>query len=139
MTLELQFIVPGEPQGKGRPRFTRQGRAYTPAKTAEYEARIAGLAAAAMRPFAGPTALPCYVRIDAYKGIPKSWTRAKRLRAMEGQEIPGKPDLDNVAKAVLDALNGLVYADDVQVVRLLVTKQYSLEPRLVVTVKEDIE
>lgn len=31
------FQVPGEPVGKGRPRFTRQGRAYTPAKTAKYE------------------------------------------------------------------------------------------------------
>lgn len=134
--MELQFIVPGEPQGKGRPRFGN-GRTYTPAKTIAYEKLIAGKAAEALS--CPATALPCYVRIDAYKGIPKSWTRAKRLRAMEGQEIPGKPDLDNVAKAVLDALNGVVYADDVQVTRLLVTKQYSLEPRLVVTVKEDIE
>lgn len=137
--MEVQFIVPGEPQGKGRPRFGN-GRTYTPAKTIAYEKLIAGKAAEAMRYFPdGVTALPVRVRVDAYKGIPKSWTRAKRLRAMDGQEIPGKPDLDNVAKAVLDALNGVVYADDVQVTRLLVTKQYSLEPRLVVTVKEDIE
>jgi Holliday junction resolvase RusA-like endonuclease len=137
--MEVQFIVPGEPQGKGRPRFGN-GRTYTPAKTIAYEKLIARKAAEAMRYFPdGVTALPCYVRIDAYKGIPKSWTRAKRLRAMDGLEIPGKPDLDNVAKAVLDALNGVVYADDVQVTRLLVTKQYSMEPRLVVTVKEDIE
>lgn len=137
--MELQFTVPGEPQGKGRPRFTRQGRAYTPAKTVEYEQRIAGLAEAAMRPFAGPTALPCYVRVDVHKGIPKSWTRARRIRALDGLEVPGKPDLDNVAKAVLDALNGVAYADDAQVVKLVVTKAYSMEPRLVVTVKEDIE
>lgn len=134
--MEVQFIVPGEPQGKGRPRFGN-GRTYTPAKTIEYERRIATKAAEAMP--CPATALPVRVRVDAYKGIPKSWARAKRLRAMDGQEIPGKPDLDNVAKAVLDALNGVVYADDVQVTRLLVTKQYSLEPRLVVTVKEDIE
>lgn len=136
MTLELQFTVPGEPQGKGRPRFGN-GRTYTPAKTIEYERRIATRAAEAMP--CPATALPCYVRVDAYKGVPKSWTKAKRARALDGQEVPGKPDLDNVAKAVLDAMNGVVYADDQQVVRLLVTKQYSLEPRLVVTVKEDIE
>lgn len=134
--MEVQFIVPGEPQGKGRPRFGN-GRTYTPAKTIEYERRIATRAAEAMP--CPATELPVHVRVDAYKGIPKSWTRAKRIRAMDGQEIPGKPDLDNVAKAVLDALNGVVYADDVQVTRLVVTKQYSLEPRLVVTVKEDIE
>ena len=134
--MQLQFIVPGEPKGKGRPRFGN-GRTYTPAATVEYERLIATRAAEAMP--CPATELPVHVRVDAYKGIPKSWTRAKRIRAMDGQEIPGKPDLDNVAKAVLDALNGVVYADDVQVVRLVVTKQYSLEPRLVVTVKEDIE
>ena len=69
----------------------------------------------------------------------KATDKAKRARALDGQEIPGKPDLDNVAKGVLDALNGVAYVDDTQVVRLLVQKQYSLEPRLVVTVKELIE
>jgi Holliday junction resolvase RusA-like endonuclease len=135
--MELQFTVPGEPRGKGRPRFTRRGFAYTDTATRDYETLIACRASEAMP--CAPVETPVSVRIDIYKGIPKSWTRAKRLRAMDGQEIPGKPDLDNVAKAVLDALNGVVYADDVQVTRLLVTKQYSLEPRLVVTVKEDIE
>jgi Holliday junction resolvase RusA-like endonuclease len=125
--MQLQFIVPGEPQGKGRPRFGN-GRTYTPAKTVAYEQLIARTAAEAMRHLPYElTALPCYVRVDVYKGVPKSWTQAKRARALDGQEIPGKPDLDAV-----------VYADDVQVTRLLVTKQYSLEPRLDVRVKEDI-
>ncbi len=137
MTLELSFTVPGEPKGKGRPRFLKTGRTYTPAATVEYERRIATRAAEAMP--CPPTALPVSVRVDVFNGIPKSWTKARRQRAQEGLEIPGKPDLDNVAKAVLDALNAVVYADDVQVTRLLVTKQYSLEPRLVVNVKEDIE
>jgi len=137
--MDVCFTVPGEPQGKGRPRFGN-GRTYTPAKTVAYEQLIARTAAEAMRHLPYElTALPCYVRVDVYKGVPKSWTQAKRARALDGQEIPGKPDLDNVAKAVLDALNAVVYADDVQVTRLLVTKQYSLEPRLVVNVKEDIE
>jgi Holliday junction resolvase RusA-like endonuclease len=137
--MQLQFIVPGEPQGKGRPRFGN-GRTYTPAKTVAYEQLIARTAAEAMRHLPYElTALPCYVRVDVYKGVPKSWTQAKRARALDALEIPGKPDLDNVAKGVLDALNGVAYVDDTQVVRLLVQKQYSLEPRLVVTVKELIE
>jgi Holliday junction resolvase RusA-like endonuclease len=134
--IELQFIVPGEPRGKGRPRFGN-GRTYTDAKTVAYEKLIACRAAEAMP--CPAVATPVKVRIDIYKGVPKSWTMAKRRRALDGQEIPGKPDLDNVAKAVLDALNGVAYADDTQVVRLVVQKQYSLEPRLVVTVKELIE
>lgn len=137
MTLDLCFIVVGEPRGKGRPRFTRRGFAYTDAATRDYETLIACRAAEAMP--CPATELPVAVRVDIYKGVPKSWSKAKRRRALDGQEIPGKPDLDNVAKAVLDAMNTVVYADDNQVIRLLVQKQYSLEPRLVVTVKEMLE
>ena len=137
--MELQFTVPGEPRGKGRPRFGN-GRTYTDAKTVAYERLITEQATAAMRYWPdGMVATPVSVRIDIYKGVPKSWSMAKRRRALDGQEIPGKPDLDNVAKGVLDAMNGVAYVDDTQVVRLLVQKQYSLEPRLVVTVKEMLE
>ena len=138
--MQLQFTVPGEPRGKGRPRFTRRGFAYTDTATRDYETLIREQATAAMRYWPdGMVATPVSVRIDIYKGVPKSWSMAKRRRALDGQEIPGKPDLDNVAKGVLDAMNGVAYADDTQVVRLLVQKQYSLEPRLVVTVKEMLE
>ncbi len=135
--MELQFTVPGEPRGKGRPRFTRRGFAYTDTATRDYETLIACRAAEAMP--CAPVETPVSVRVDIYKGVPKSWSMAKRRRALDGQEIPGKPDLDNVAKGVLDALNGVAYADDTQVVRLLVQKQYSLEPRLVIAVKEMLE
>lgn len=134
--MELQFTVPGEPRGKGRPRFGN-GRTYTDAKTVAYERLIAGQAAAAMP--CPATELPVYVRVDIYKGVPKSWPMWRRKRALEALEIPGKPDLDNVAKAVLDALNGVAYADDTQVVRLVVQKAYSLDPRLEVTVQEVLE
>jgi Holliday junction resolvase RusA-like endonuclease len=137
LTLEVLFTVPGEPRGKGRPRFTRKGFAYTDTATRDYETVIRCRAAEAMPCEALDT--PISVRVDIYKGVAKSWSNARRSRALDGLEIPGKPDLDNVAKAVLDAMNGVVYADDAQVVRLLVTKQYSLEPRLVVTVKEAID
>jgi len=138
--MELQFTVPGEPRGKGRPRFTRRGFAYTDTATRDYETLIREQANTAMRYWPdGMVATPVSVRIDIYKGVPKSWSMAKRKRALDGQEIPGKPDLDNVAKGVLDAMNGVAYIDDTQVVRLLVQKQYSLEPRLVVTVKEMLE
>lgn len=134
MTFDVMFIVAGEPRGKGRPRFTRKGFAYTDTATRDYETLIRCRAAEAMP--CQPLDTPMSVRVDIYKGVPKSWSMARRSRALDGLEIPGKPDLDNVAKAVLDAMNEVVYADDAQVVRLLVTKQYTLEPRLVVTVRE---
>ena len=134
--MELQFTVLGRPRGKGRPRFGN-GRTYTDKQTLEYERLIACRAAEAMPCPAVET--PVIVRIVVYKGIPVSWSKTRRQRAMMGGEIPGKPDLDNVAKAVLDALNGVAYVDDVQVVKLTVSKHYSEEPRIEVSVKESLE
>lgn len=135
MSLEISFTVPGDPRGKGRPRFTRQGRAYTDAKTRVYETCIGMVAEAAM---AGrdPIGGKCNVILKAYARIPVSWTKARQWAAISGELIPGKPDLDNIAKAALDAMNGLVYVDDVQVVRLVVEKAYSQIPRLEVRVVE---
>jgi Holliday junction resolvase RusA-like endonuclease len=134
--MELQFTVLGRPRGKGRPRFGN-GRTYTDKQTLEYERLIATRASEAMPCPAVETSV--IVRIVVYKGIPVSWSKGRRQRAMMGGEIPGKPDLDNVAKAVLDALNGVAYVDDVQVVKLMVSKHYSDEPRIEVSVRESLE
>ena len=67
---------------------------------------------------------------------PASWTKKRRLAALLGQELPKKPDLDNVAKVVLDALNGVVYQDDVQVWRLVVNKLYAGAASLQVEILE---
>lgn len=137
--MELQFTVLGRPRGKGRPRFGN-GRTYTDKQTLEYERLIATRAGEAMRYWPeGVVSTPVSVRIVVYKGIPASWSKTRRQRAMMGGEIPGKPDLDNVAKAVLDALNGVAYVDDVQVVKLAVSKHYSDEPRIEVSVREMLE
>lgn len=132
----INFIVPGKPVGKGRPRFGR-GRAYTPKTTVEYEKLIADCA----RQVFGsqePTEMPCRMQIDAFFPIPKSWPKYKR-EAVEkgcGGYRPGKPDIDNVAKAVLDALNGIIYKDDSQVWELGVSKRYG-NPALLVTIIVD--
>lgn len=129
----LSFTVPGEPKGKGRPRFTKQGHAYTPAKTRSYEAAVATLAKAAMKghpPFLGA----CSVAVVAYMSIPKSWSKIGQLRARQGFVHPTKkPDADNVVKC-LDALNGIVWHDDAQAVDVLVRKRYSDNPRLEVSI-----
>lgn len=104
----------GEVMGAPRPRFTKTGRTYMPEKYAAHKETIAS----AYRT-AGGAALdgPVSVAIDVARRLPKS--RPKRV---EEEPDTFKPDVDNVAKSVLDALNGVAYADDKQVVDLRVTK-----------------
>src|SRR5690606_194541 len=67
--------------------------------------------------------------------IPSSWSKRKQQQALIGELRPCvKPDIDNFVKAALDALNGVVFADDKQVVRVEAEKRYALQPKLVVTV-----
>ena len=126
MTVHLE--IPGPPQGKARPRMTKRGHVYTPQATRDYEDAIAGIALKAMKgrmPIDGPV----YLSLTAYYPVPASWSERKKLRAIAGDESPTvKPDLDNVLKAVADALNGIVYLDDKQIVASELFKKYSSLP-----------
>ena len=135
----LQFVVEGPPQGKARPRFvrTRTGmRTYTLDKTKSYEAQIGFVARGAL---AGAPMLAgaLEVAVSAHYPIPASWSKRKRAQALRNEIRPTvKPDLDNVVKAVLDALNGVAYVDDCQVVDSHGRKSYSERPSLLVQVFE---
>ena len=124
----MEFIVEGNPEGKARPRFRRKtGTVYTPNKTQKYERRIR----LAFREHGGKT-IPsdCYVAItvDACFGIPKSYTKRKRLECQQNICRPAKkPDIDNVLKAVLDALNEAAFVDDKQVVSVACHKYYAAQ------------
>ena len=141
MTFVVTFIVYGEPQGKGRPRFVRRGNhisTYTPQKTKTYEDEIRMMAKAAMGA-SGPLDTPMTVAIYIRVGIPASYSKQKRKDALAGIIKPmKKPDLDNVAKCFLDSMNEIVYLDDKQVVNLHVTKVYAETPAVEVMVKEDL-
>ena len=141
MTFVVMYTVYGEPQGKGRPRFARRGaftHAYTPEKTKTYEDEIRYMARCAMGaspPLETPVTVAIYIRME----IPKSFSKQKRKDALAGIIKPmKKPDLDNVSKCFLDAMNGHVYLDDKQVVNLHVTKVYSEIGAVEVMVKEDL-
>ncbi len=132
---DLIFEVPGEPVGKGRPRFTRQGRAYTPAKTAKYE-NLVSLAFLQKYPDHVPLEGPLEMVMIAYFSIPKSWSKKKAEQARLNKLFPTKkPDTDNIAK-VKDALNGIAFKDDSQVVMETIFKMYAETPRLVIQIKE---
>lgn len=122
----MEFIVEGEPQGKARPRFSRRSETvYTPSKTARYEKEIRQAYIAA-----GGKMIPegsyVTVTVDAYFRIPKSYTKRKRLACEHNIIRPNKkPDIDNVLKVVLDALNKVAYEDDKQVIEVICRKWYS--------------
>lgn len=129
----ITFVVEGPPVAKGRARITTRGgqpRAYTPSKTVAYETRVRAWAAANM--FGHPPVTgPLRVQIDAVFPLLKSGPKAER-----GAPPTSRPDADNVAKAVLDAINGVVYVDDAQVVDLRVVKRRGPEPCVRVLVAE---
>lgn len=134
MITNIAFIVPGEPQGKGRARATRQGRMYTPAKTAAYESLVR-LAAANAMGSASPLAGPLVVEIDAIHTIPASWSKKRASEALGGAARPTtKPDADNIAKAVADGGNGVAWGDDKQIVDLRVSRWYGERPEVRVRV-----
>lgn len=129
----VELFIPGDPVGKGRPRFSRIGGkpiAYTPIKTREYEAEVALRARQSM---AGQQALigPVSIAIEAVFPIPESWP----MKRKQAGELPAKkPDLDNIIKIIGDALNGIVYVDDAQICRAVVEKRYGDEPGVFVVV-----
>jgi Holliday junction resolvase RusA-like endonuclease len=111
---QIEIEVSGQPQGKGRPRFTKTGKAYTPAKTRDYENRIKAAAWAAMtKANVDTTDRPVHVDVIAFMDIPKSWSKKKRLEAEFGAFRPtAGSDLDNIVKAALDGIQGVVFVDD---------------------------
>lgn len=130
--MTMTFCVPGEPVGKGRPRFCRVGkgvRTYTPPKTAEYEARVREAFERTCGGFRMPSGTPLRLDVTAIFSVPKS-TPKRRAQQMRDGLIPHlkKPDADNVLKAVADALNGVAFEDDAAVVRMHVCKRYGEEP-----------
>ncbi len=132
----IRFTVPGIPVAKGRPRFSMKDgfpRTYTPANTLSYEAhvKVEGIAANCK-----PIDRPLKAIIEAWFPFPKSKDALKKIESNLGQ-CTKKPDVDNLAKAILDALNGVAYADDSQVYSLTVTKGYDKEPCVDVTLEYD--
>lgn len=132
-TATIRFVIPGEPRGKQAARTTRWGGYNLPQTAAELEA-IRYIASAAMQgrpPIDGPIEL----RICAYRQVPKSWSKIKRSRALDGLILPiSRPDGSNYQKLLEDGCNSIVWHDDSQVVRWQGWKLFSDQPRLSVEI-----
>lgn len=134
MMMQVKFTIDGEPKGKGRPRFSK-GRVYTPEKTASYESLVALAYRNAAKGYKFTS--PVLVKIYAFHKPPKSASKKVNTDMLCGLIRPTKkPDLDNIAKIVLDGLNKVAWDDDVQVVEMIVGKFYSTEPYVMVVVEE---
>lgn len=135
--MEIVFEVPGEPRGKGRPRFNKDGHAYTDSETRAYERKVVAYYRKALGGFRWPDNAFVSVEVTAHYPIPKSATKAATSAMQAGQMLPSrKPDIDNVLKIVLDSLNGVAYKDDSRVARVSGSKIYSNTPKLVIEMKE---
>lgn len=135
------FVVPGEPVAKGRPKFTtRSGfvRAITPEKTANYETLVKlsfSQEYPEAKPFEKDTPLSVY--IIASFGIPKSVSKKKAQEMTDCYIRPTKkPDCDNIGKIICDALNGIAFHDDSQIVELTINKYYSDTPQVRVCIEK---
>lgn len=138
--MKVKFTVLGEPQGKGRPRFTKVGqyvKTYTPDKTVSYENLVKLEYRRQCKDYMFEKGRPVDIRILAYYPIPKSVSKKKQAMMIANELRPmKKPDTDNVVKVILDSLNQIAYHDDVQAVDCQVRKFYSENPRVVVTIED---
>ena len=136
--MQVKFTILGEPKGKGRPRFSRNtGTAITPKDTVNYETLVHMEYLEQCNGFRFEDDAMLDLRIKAYYSIPKSASKKKKAAMLAGEIRPTKkPDMDNIVKVVADALNGVAYHDDTQIVMVVAKKVYSSLEGLDVTVEE---
>lgn len=136
----ISFTVYGKPQAQGRPRAgkTRSGNVvmYDPTSSKDYKQLVAWTAAEHRPPQLIESACALVCRV--YRPIPKSWSKVKRQKAIEGYILPSsKPDLSNYIKGVEDAIEGVILANDSQIVDYWdCKKRYGEAPRIEVEIYE---
>lgn len=140
--MEYKFTVSGTPVAKARPKFrsvtTKAGKtfgmAYTPKKSVNFETAV-HTAFSVTHGAVIPTDAGVKLFIRAFFPPPQAIPKYRKKEIEEGLiPVLKKPDVDNVAKSVLDALNTIVYTDDKLVYRLSVEKYYSFRPRTEVVI-----
>jgi len=129
----ISLTIPGPPIGKQRARVTRTGHAYTPAKTVNYEALVKQTFAAKYPdfvPLSGPVVVGLWILL-----MPSKETARKIKKGIKVYPTI-KPDIDNVFKIIADALSGLAFVDDKQIVESDLSKHYADRPMVEVVIKE---
>jgi len=119
--------IPIRPVPAPRPRVTKFG-AYNDPKYTKYKKTIQFYLK-----MLGYTENPVAVVLMFKYKIPKSWTKKKKLSP---PQHTAKPDIDNLVKSVMDAMNGIAYKDDGQVVSVYGVKMYSDKDEVVIKITE---
>ena len=136
-SMSYRFTVPGPAVPQGRPIFTTRGGkrwAIDPPRSREYKAKVRAYARRVCQPHRARD--KPWLAVSEYRPIPKSWSRKKRAAAREQKIYPTvRPDFDNVIKAIADALNGVLWEDDRQVVDGRIQRFYSDDPRVEVEIE----
>jgi Holliday junction resolvase RusA-like endonuclease len=127
----ITFTVPGVPVAKARARVTHWG-AYTPKSTVDAQRNIARAALVAMR---GQDVFDEPVELSIIAVFPEPARTLKARAAPNSAFRPVKPDLDNLAKTVMDACIGVVWQDDSRIAVLHLAKIYGNEPELRIMVR----
>lgn len=134
----MDFEIEGAPVGKSRPKFsTLNGfaRAVKVEADITYENMVKLMFKLNKPEDYDLFDKPVSVRIEAYFPVPKSFSNKRAGKALVGEIVPTKkPDADNIAKIICDALNGVAYMDDTQVIELTVVKKYAREPKVKVSI-----
>lgn len=132
----IKFEVMGKPVAKARPRLGKYGNTYTPDKTVNYKNLVKHTF---KRNYPKHKLLEGYIEasITAIFEVPKSYSK-KKTKVLLGthNDYDHKPDTDNLAKIILDSLNGLAYKDDAQVTILHVNKEYGEQSKVIVELKK---
>ena len=135
-TDQLFFTFEIEPVPQLRPRVSSRPyvRVYDPPKVANFKNVLRSLA---VNQYSRPPMLgPLSVSLTFYRPVQKSISQSERERRLSNQSKPVvKPDTDNYIKATLDALNGVLWHDDAQIVKIEAEKKYSDHPKIAVSVK----
>lgn len=127
--MTITLTIPGKPYAKKRPRFSRKiGRAFDPAENRVAEASIGTIA---MPHFPQPIAGPVRLEVVCTFAVPPSWSKKKAAEHMHRPHL-SKPDLDNIGKHILDALNRIAWVDDAQVCELSLRKSWGLVDQTVI-------
>ena len=135
--MKYEFEVPGQIKGKGRPRVNSYtGMVYTPTTTKDYEYLVEQYFLHKYPKFK-PLEGRVTVNITAMFGIPKSTKKQDVEKMLENSISPTKkPDIDNIVKIILDAMNKFAFKDDTQITKMSVEKKYGTEEKVTITIEE---
>lgn len=135
--MKYSFEILEKPIGKQRPRYSsKTGRMYTPTKTSSFEEKVQWAFKSKYNIELELSTKPFKAKITAVFTPPKSMSKKKKEELLTKVDYTHKPDADNIAKIILDSLNGLAYKDDSQVSALLVLKDYGEEDKIIVELEE---